>query len=442
MTRRFLFVCSSLILCASSLAAGIVRGEEFTSTNYKILDPVINAGGYGSSAGFRLTGTISEAAVGTSTASSFNDYAGFLNFPVVSVPSSVSATAGDGQVVLSWTAATGFLGWTVSVYDIGRSAVSGGPYTYASVGSVTSSAQTGLSNGTTYYFVVVAKDYFGDRIATSSQVSAIPVSSSVGGNTGGGSSGGGSSSGRPTIAVGTTGVVFSGRAYPGSVVTLLKDAQVVTTVPADALANFNISITNLTAGSYIFSVYGEDGQGKRSSPITFPVSLTDGVTTKITGIFIAPTISVDKSEVKRGDPIAILGQSVPGSEVTIQVNSDEPVFSRAKADASGVYLDNFDTSLIDYGDHSVKSRSATSSEISSYSAAVGFKVGDKNIAAVIAAKCVVKGDLNGDCRVNLTDFSIMAYWYKRPSPPLSVDANGDGKVNLIDFSILAFNWTG
>ncbi len=51
-------------------------------------------------------------------------------------------------------------------------------------------------------------------------------------------------------------------------------------------------------------------------------------------------------------------------------------------------------------------------------------------------------DLNNDKRVNLIDFSITAYWYKRPSPPATVDLNNDGKVNLVDFSIMAYYWTG
>jgi hypothetical protein len=50
--------------------------------------------------------------------------------------------------------------------------------------------------------------------------------------------------------------------------------------------------------------------------------------------------------------------------------------------------------------------------------------------------------MNNDRRVNLVDFSIAAYWYKRSSPPASVDLNGDGKVDLVDFSIMAFYWTG
>jgi hypothetical protein len=56
--------------------------------------------------------------------------------------------------------------------------------------------------------------------------------------------------------------------------------------------------------------------------------------------------------------------------------------------------------------------------------------------------CPSRGDLNNDCKVNLIDFSIMAYWYKKPAPPMTVDLNGDHVVSLVDFSILAYNWTG
>ena len=53
------------------------------------------------------------------------------------------------------------------------------------------------------------------------------------------------------------------------------------------------------------------------------------------------------------------------------------------------------------------------------------------------------GDLNCDGRVNIIDFSIMAYWYnKKTTPPTKIDLNGDGKITLIDFSIMAFYWTG
>lgn len=242
-----------------------------------------------------------------------------------------------------------------------------------------------------------------------------------------------------------TKVVFSGRAYPGMKVTVLKDAQIAAQTLADPAANFRIAVSGLSAGGYIFGVYSEDGQGRRSSLLTFPVTMTFGVTIEIGGIFIAPTIAVDKSEVKRGDNIAIFGQSVPDSEITIAVASEEEFFVKTPADKSGVYLYNFDTSPLSMTQHFTKSKSSYNGEISSFSQAIGFIVGTRNVTRV--ERVFLKGDLNGDGRVNLIDFSIAAYWYKRP---LSAEfklkeaerLSGDGKIDLVDFSIMAYYWTG
>ncbi len=269
---------------------------------------------------------------------------------------------------------------------------------------------------------------------TSQCTSAPPPPPSGGG--GGGGGGGG------YYVAPQTAVSFSGRAYPKSSVTILKDAQIVATTIADANANFSTTISGLSGGNYIFAVYSEDSKGVRSSLLTFPVSVTSGATTNIGGIFIAPTIAVDKSEAKRGDNIAIFGQSFPNSEIIISVNSDKEFFNKINADINGAYLYNFDTAQLDIGQHFTKSKSAHDGAISSFSKVISFAVGTKNILVGPPAKCPPKADLNGDCRVNLVDFSIAAYWYKRANPPASVDINGDGKVNLIDFSIMAFYWTG
>lgn len=255
--------------------------------------------------------------------------------------------------------------------------------------------------------------------------------------------GGGGGGYVPPVA--ETKVIFSGKAYPKSTITLLKDAQIAATTIAGADANFQISVSGLSAGNYIFSLYGEDSKGLRSSLITFPISVTQGATTNVSGIFIAPTIDVDKSEVKRGDNIAIFGQSVPNSEITISINSDEEIFAKTPADKSGVYLYNFDTSPLEIAQHFTKSKAALGPEISSFSKAVSFNVGTKTIIKE-TAKCG-KADLNCDKKVNLVDFSIAAYWYKRRiSADFAVKEkellNSDGKVDLVDFSIMAYYWTG
>ncbi|MBI3888448.1 hypothetical protein HY311_01500 [Candidatus Nomurabacteria bacterium] len=260
-------------------------------------------------------------------------------------------------------------------------------------------------------------------------------------NNGGGGGGGGGNNNAPS-SIPNTNVVFTGRAYPKSTVTLLKDAQVVAMTVADTDANFQVTISGLSSGSYIFSVYSEDSKGIRSSFLTFPLSVTEGVTTKVGGIFIAPTITTDKSEVKQGDNLAIFGQSTPSSEVTVSINSENELFVKKTTDANGTYLINFDTSQLEMGQHSAKSKAALGGDISSFGKVVGFTVGAKNVIKELTEKVVSKADINNDNKVNLVDFSITAYWYKRPNPPKSADINGDGKVDLVDFSIMAFNWTG
>ncbi len=221
----------------------------------------------------------------------------------------------------------------------------------------------------------------------------------------------------------------------------MRDAQVAATTVAGADANFSINLSGLSGGNYIFSVYGEDKESRRSNLSTFPVSITSGAATNISGIFIAPTIDVDKSEVKRGDNISIFGQSVPFSEVTIMISSEEDFFGKINADKNGIYFYSFDTSVLDIGQHLTKSKASYGGEVSSLSKAVGFKVGTKTITAKPAAK-VSRGDLNKDSRVNIVDFSIMAFWYKKTGFPISLDLNNDQKIDLKDFSILAYYWTG
>ncbi len=236
-----------------------------------------------------------------------------------------------------------------------------------------------------------------------------------------------------------TGVTLSGRAYPRSTITVLKDAQIAAITVADANANFSLSITGISSGNYIFSVYSEDKRGIRSSLLTFPISVTLGAIVNISGIFIAPTIAVDKSEVRRGDNIAIFGQTTPHAEITISVASEEEFFVKTPSDKDGIYLYNFNTSPLKMGRHHTKSKAALDGKITSWGKTVGFTVGTKN---VLVRPEVLKSDLNNDNRVNLVDFSIIAYWYKRPNPPANVDLNGDRKIDLVDFSIMAFYWTG
>lgn len=84
-------------------------------------------------------------------------------------PVTLTASAGNAQVVLNWAPSTG-----ATSYNVKHATVSGGPY--VTVGTVTGVTYTelNLTNGTTYYYVVSAVNAAGES-ANSVQASATPI---------------------------------------------------------------------------------------------------------------------------------------------------------------------------------------------------------------------------------------------------------------------------
>lgn len=85
-------------------------------------------------------------------------------------PGSLVATAGSGQVTLSWTAAANAL-----TYSVKRATTAGGPYTVIASGGVSLSyTDKAVVGGTTYYYVVSATNYAGEG-AVSNEAVATPT---------------------------------------------------------------------------------------------------------------------------------------------------------------------------------------------------------------------------------------------------------------------------
>jgi hypothetical protein len=95
--------------------------------------------------------------------------------PVPAAPTGLTATAGYGQVLLTWVTSPG-----ATNYNIKRSLSSGGPYTTiaSTAGTITSYTDTNVIDGTTNYYVVSALNTGGES-ANSLEVSATPLFSPV-----------------------------------------------------------------------------------------------------------------------------------------------------------------------------------------------------------------------------------------------------------------------
>jgi hypothetical protein len=83
-------------------------------------------------------------------------------------PINLSATAGNQQASLTWTAGGG-----ATSYNVKRGTANGGPYTTVGSPAGTTYADTSLTNGTAYYYVVTAVNATGES-GNSNQATATP----------------------------------------------------------------------------------------------------------------------------------------------------------------------------------------------------------------------------------------------------------------------------
>jgi len=87
---------------------------------------------------------------------------------IPAAPTNLTATPGDTQVSLTWSASSG-----ATSYNVKRATTNGGPYPQIAASTSTSYTDTGLTDGTTYYYVVSAINSAGES-ANSAQVVAVP----------------------------------------------------------------------------------------------------------------------------------------------------------------------------------------------------------------------------------------------------------------------------
>lgn len=170
------------------------------------------------------------------------------------------------------------------------------------------------------------------------------------------------------------GVYFSGTAYPNSKIIILQDGKLALIAVANSNSNFQTSLGNLPTGNYTFSVYSEDDKGAYSTPFIFTVNVSSGLITRVSGIFIPPTLSIDKSEIKEAKNLTVFGQAANNSDVLITVNGVKTFSNIVQSDNNGNYAFELDTSSLANGSYVIKSKATRDGLTSPESAGVRFTV--------------------------------------------------------------------
>jgi len=243
------------------------------------------------------------------------------------------------------------------------------------------------------------------------------------------------------LVIPSTVLSLSGRAYPNSRIVILKNGQFFFETKANSKAEFSVSLTTLEPNNYKFSIYGEDNFERVSPMVNFDLILKRSVTTTVSGIFLSPTIEIDKFEVLKGEKVKIFGQTVPFGLVTMMIDPVLPNYE-ATADINGVYEYFLDTSSLDFKTYIPILKTRIGTIESSENSGPSFTVGQRTSSSVIKNCQTIRADLNCDGRVNLVDFSILLFWHKKNDFPARVNLDEQNGINLVDFSIMVYYWTG
>jgi fibronectin type 3 domain-containing protein len=191
--------------------------------------------------------------------------------PPPAAPTGLTAIAGNSQVALTWSASTG-----ATSYNVKRSTTSGGPYTTVNSPTVTNYTNTGLTNGTNYYYVVSAVSASGES-ANSSQVNATPAAPATPPAT-------------PTGLQATGGNAQVGLTWTASAGVTSYHVKRSTTsgsgyiqIAAPTTANYtDASVVNGTAYFYVVSALNSVGESANSTQVTAtPANVAADVTITI-----------------------------------------------------------------------------------------------------------------------------------------------------------------
>lgn len=237
-------------------------------------------------------------------------------------------------------------------------------------------------------------------------------------------------------------VIITGYAFPKSTIVALVDGKVAQSVTSDSNGSFSVTLSAIARGAYTFGVYGVDKDNVKSSTFSTTFTVTGSRATTLSNINVMPSLKVTPDPVDPGSTLTVTGYAIPNATITIENQNDKSSVSlktfTATSDNNGFWKTELSTAGFLKGTYKVRAKAKQEAGVTTnFSNYTYYGVGE-------AAAVPRTSDLNRDSKVNLTDFSILLFWWGSDggasNPP--ADINRDGKVSLTDFSIMIFNWTG
>ena len=229
-----------------------------------------------------------------------------------------------------------------------------------------------------------------------------------------------------------TNLVVSGYAEPYMRVQLLVDGVLVATTIADALGEYQTTISGLSVGEYRVQVTGVSSFTAMSARTeTVKISIVANATTKLSQVVVPSTFILQYLD----GQYSLRGLAAPGSEVIPVVDNVTVPTNSAIADTGGMY----EVLITGASDQvvTVQIKSPIHNNVST-----GMEQPFSKTEEDAPDSCVYGIDITNDCLVNLVDFQAARWIYIFNPASLQFDFDDNKKIDIVDFSIMAYYWTG
>ncbi|MFH1112112.1 MAG: immunoglobulin-like domain-containing protein [Patescibacteria group bacterium] len=242
-------------------------------------------------------------------------------------------------------------------------------------------------------------------------------------------SGGGSGGGIPIT------VTFSGQAYPGCAIEVLRKSiqdalfQIIPTESASIKEDgaFEISHSGLISEEYLYALRIKDKDGRKTT-LSFDVNLLIQSSFALKDILVPPTVELKNTLLLRAEDLQLVGYVAPSSTVEVEIDGSAQK-GTALADKTGYYAFATSVGPLAVSTHYARVRQVNKDgKKSDWSQTKSFK---KSLLLAL------KTDFNNDGRVNIIDWSVFLFRWDSPDQKLrsAIDLDGNGKVDVIDLSI-------
>ncbi|MBI5222058.1 MAG: DUF5011 domain-containing protein [Candidatus Magasanikbacteria bacterium] len=230
-------------------------------------------------------------------------------------------------------------------------------------------------------------------------------------------------------------VTFSGQAYPGCAIEVLRKStqaalfQIIPTESASIKEDgaFEISHTGLVSEEYVYALRIKDKDGRKTT-LSFDVNLLTQNSFALKDILAPPTVEPKNTILLRAEDLQLIGYAAPSSTIEVEIDGSAQK-GTALSDKTGYYTFATSVGPLAVGTHYARVRQvAQNAKKSDFSQTKSFK---KSLLLAL------KADFNSDGKVNITDWSVFLFRWGSQDTKLhsSADLDGNGKVDVIDLSI-------